>query len=494
MAPADRVAAPLLEHAASAPAADEPPTRRRLPQLHPFHVLYPVAAVAALVLSQGPVRDPDVYWHVRLGGELLHTHSLSAAGRAWSLVPPHEHWTSSEWLAEVVLHGFVSAFGWQGMLVYQSIVAVVLLAVLAFAIRPGIDPRTRALVYAVTAISVAPFFQARPQTLSLVLLVWLGCVCRNVLLNRQLPRPWLFLALIVLWAQLHGLWLMAPVFLAVAAVLQVLDDRDRATLHFALRAIALSVAGLAVGCINPMGIRSLTLPLTLHSATGSIAEWQATTIGPYFTWGLLLLAAAQIFTWTRRSERIPLSEMAWTAVLLLFAFMAYRNVAVALLLLAPVVAVTVSRPRPMPAPRPGEARLLAAAVLTFAAVGVLVAVVTAVAVDPFPRQAPTRLASVLNDGHAHRVLDAYNTGGVVVAFGGPHVRVGIDGRADYYGADYIKRYADMLAMRRGWQGLFDRLAPDAAIIEMKGPLAAWLLDHGWSERGRQGAYGLYVKQ
>jgi hypothetical protein len=287
---------------------------------------------------------------------------------------------------------------------------------------------------------------------------------------------------------------MAPVFLVVAAMARLLDDRSRPALRFAAQAVGLGGAGLLVGCINPIGIRSLTLPFTLHSATGSIAEWQGTTIGPYFTWGFLLLAAAQIHAWIRSRDEVPRSRLAWTAILVVFGFMAYRNVAVALLLLAPVVAVEVSRPRVPSTPAPREARMLAIAVVAMSSVALLVATVTAAAVNPLPSTAPTRLASTLDDGQPHRVLDAYNTGGIVLAFAGPDVRVGIDGRADYYGGDYIKHYGDMLDMRAGWQRLFDRLSPDAAIIDTRLPLAAWLVEHGWTEHGRQGVYGLYLKQ
>jgi hypothetical protein len=456
-------------------------------------LLYPIAAAAALVLSSGPVRDPDVYWHVRLGGELLRTHSIHAAGSNWSLTAAHGTWTSSEWLAEVALHGFVSAFGWQGMLIFQGVVAALLLAAVAAAVRPGRDPRARAVVFAIMVISLAPFFQARPQSISLVLLAWLGILCRNVLLERRAPNVPLFLCVVLVWAQLHGLWILAPLFIAGAAVLRLLDSRCADDLRFTGRAIGIAVLGLAAGCINPLGLRSLTLPFTLHGATSTISEWQPTTLMPYFTWGFFVLVAVQVSRWRHDGRNVPRAELAWTGLLVVFAFMAFRNVPTAILLLGPVVAVRVSHPRPTPPTSRREQRALTAALAVLTLVVLGLDGVASTLGTAIPHNAPTRLAASLDDGTPHRVLDAYNTGGVVLAFGGPEVRVGIDGRADYYGGDYIQRYSDMIAMRGGWQRLFNKLNPDAAIIETKAPLSEWLRQHGWDRTATQGTYSLFLK-
>jgi hypothetical protein len=481
---------PVISKAAlAAPPLGQEHAPRRTPW-HPFHVLYPVAALAAILLSRGPVADPDVYWHVRIGGDILRRHAVAGAGSGWSLVPPHGTWISSEWLAEVVLHDFVSWFGWQGMLVYQGIVVAALLVAVAISVRPGRDPRRRALIYAVTVISLAPFFQARPQTLSLVMLAWLGLTCRTVLLERRLPRAWVFLPLVLLWAQIHGLWLFAPAFLLLAALAGLLDSRTTSDLRLVGKAGLLSVAGLAIGCLNPVGIRSLTLPFTLRSATATISEWQPTTIIPYFSWGLLMLIGLLVLAWVRGGRRVTNGEMAWTAALALFAFLAYRNVPVAVLLLAPVVAVRLTREMPAASSTRSEQRLLVTATAVMALLALATDAVMSATGTAIPLTAPTRLAAMLNDGTEHRVIDDYNTGGVILAFGGSTVKVGVDGRADYYGGAYIKRYEDMLAMRSGWSRLFNQLAPDAALINRHGPLVQWLTDDGWRQVATQGNYVL----
>ena len=483
-----------IERQRTKPGSLARPRPRRNSPIQPFHLLYPIAAIASILLSQGPVRDPDVYWHVRLGGEMLRTHSVAGHAAAWSLVPPHGHWVSSEWLAEVVLHGFVSVFGWRGMLVYQALIAIAILGALAFTLRPNDDARTNALVYAIVAISLAPLFQARPQTLSLLFIVWLGTVCRDVLIHRWLPHPVVFVAATWVWAQLHGLWLLAPTMLIVAAGSRMLDTPTRDGARFAGRASIFAVIAVMVGCVNPVGPRSLLLPFTLHSATRSISEWQPTNFVTYFTWGLAGLVALLAWTWARTPVRATRAELVYTGVLFGFGLLAFRNVAVATLLLAPVAAHRLSRPRPLQQTTQRERRLLLSGGIALCVIALLIAALGAVAGRPIPAGSPTRLAAALTDGRSHRVLDAYNTGGIVLAFGGPRVRVGIDGRADYYGGSYIARYSDMVAMHAGWQRLFNQLDPDAAIINANGPLVVWLTQHGWTAAQHQGSYVLLLKR
>ena len=66
---------------------------------------------------------------------------------------------------------------------------------------------------------------------------------------------------------------------------------------------------------------------------------------------------------------------------------------------------------------------------------------------------------MLDDGVPHRVLDDYNTGGLMLAFGGPHVRVAVDGRADYYGGRYLKRYMDLMNATGDWRRLLTSSTP-----------------------------------
>jgi hypothetical protein len=122
-----------------------------------------------------------------------------------------------------------------------------------------------------------------------------------------------------------------------------------------------------------------------------------------------------------------------------------------------------------------------------------IAVVGMLTVRPIPTTMPVSLAKSLDDGRPHRVLNDYNTGGLILAFGGPRVRVAVDGRADYFGATFLDRYTDLMRMTPGWHRLFDELNPDAALISTKSPLNEWLPANGWTRIRTQGAFSLWQR-
>jgi hypothetical protein len=72
------------------------------------------------------------------------------------------------------------------------------------------------------------------------------------------------------------------------------------------------------------------------------------------------------------------------------------------------------------------------------------------------------------------------------------VLVGIDGRADRYGGDYVRRYqGGLINARPGWQSLYDELRPTAALLLAEEPLTGVLVaEKGWVEVAREGAYVL----
>ena len=78
-------------------------------------------------------------------------------------------------------------------------------------------------------------------------------------------------------------------------------------------------------------------------------------------------------------------------------------------------------------------------------------------------------------------MTTYELGGFFAGLGGPGVVVGIDGRTDYYGADYIRDYTDMVKARPGWQDTFDALDADIVVLERTDALVGALETEGWTQ-------------
>jgi hypothetical protein len=479
--------APIMDSAALQPS-DEHALR-----IEPFHLLLPIAAAAALLISLHPFQDPDFFWHVRLGGEIWRSHSVSGAGSGWTILPSAHHWTSPEWLSDVLYYWLVRALGWQAALIYQFVASVAFILCLAITLLRRGSARAVAPVFAIVVVTLAPYLQPRPQTVSFVFIAILAGWCDSLLRAGRLPRPWLLLGAVLLWAQIHGLWVLAPAFIGAVALLRLLDDRSRESVRLTTRGLVLAFAAAGVGCINPLGVASLLLPFRLAAATGYIAEWQPTSFTQYMTCGVPICIAALVYLWVRSNTRVQASEMAWVALLVAFALVAFRNVPTSLILLAPLLVGRIGQRVVASRTAPREQRLLVGLTAALAAVAVAVGATVAATIPPMPSDTPVALAQRLDDGHPHRVLDDYNLGGLILAFGGPNVRVAVDGRADYFGNAYLQQYHFMMQLHPGWKRLYQRLRPDTALLSSAAPMVAYLLQHGWTRIGRHGGFSLFVR-
>ena len=72
------------------------------------------------------------------------------------------------------------------------------------------------------------------------------------------------------------------------------------------------------------------------------------------------------------------------------------------------------------------------------------------------------------------------------------VQVGIDGRADRYGAAYIDEYLAMERAQQGWDETIARLNPDLALLPRSDAVVELLMDRGWTETGNEADYVLLL--
>ena len=113
--------------------------------------------------------------------------------------------------------------------------------------------------------------------------------------------------------------------------------------------------------------------------------------------------------------------------------------------------------------------------------------------DQLPREDwPFELAASVSELPAgQRVLNDYNIAGIVLQFGGESTQVGIDGRTDRYGADYITAYTSMINLNGDWEELLAELAPTAALLEDDSALGHVLVaERDWVELGAENGFVL----
>src|SRR5712692_4985907 len=160
------------------------------------------ALILQLVSGSNFLQDPDTYWHIAAGRSIWQTGSFPRVDE-WSHTFQGHPWIAKEWLSQLLLFGAYSLGGWR---------AVVLLSACTIAF-------TYALLYLILsrearltiAVGVATFayifssthFLARPHIFSFpLIIIWFSGLVRAV--EARTPPSPLLLALMVLWANVHG--------------------------------------------------------------------------------------------------------------------------------------------------------------------------------------------------------------------------------------------------------------------------------------------------
>lgn len=444
-----------------------------------------LAIGTATVLAIGAAHaivDIDIYWHLRVGNDLIATHSIRDAGSSFAFTLPGHGWVTTQWLSEVVLATVYNLGGLAAISVLRILLSVALLAVLGRQLLRGRRTVWGPIVFAVTACTAAAYFQERPQLFSLFFLVWLAGVMRDELVADRRYRMWAIVAVTWLWANVHGMWVMVSACYLLLAVGWLVES---CTLNRkVLRAGGLAVMSTAVAVLTPAGPSLLVSPISFARATPQITEWQPTSFHSPVVVAFGVLVLLVVTAWVRGgASPVSRTEMVFVAGMFGFAMVSMRDVPPAAILLAPIVLSRLesSFPRLDRIDSHREGRVVGAVSICFLLVGLLGVVMKELSVPVVPGSVPRALAErIALDPGPHRVLDDYNASGAVILWGGAQTQVAIDGRADRYGAHFIADYTAMMTTVGQWQEELDALAPDYALLDQKVPLVRELVREGWT--------------
>ncbi|MCK2097707.1 hypothetical protein [Thauera aromatica] len=429
-----------------------------------FGLSWPLlVAVAALVGILGKsrvdalLRDADTYWHLATGRWILE-HAAVPQNDPFSHSMPGAAWTAHEWLSEVVLAGVFQVAGWPGLVVGVVLVFAATLAYLTRFLLARMEPAHALLFTALAAGMLMGHLLARPHVLVWPLLaLWVGALV-NAVEDGRSPSWWL-LALLVLWANLHGsftLGLALAAALAVEAVSNCTVGQRRAMVWRWAKFLGLAVVA---AMITPSGWQGLWYPVQVTNMTFAldvIQEWRSPDFHKFQIielWLMLLLAIA-----CSGRVRLPLLRLILVLGLAHLALKHQRHIAV-LGLVAPFLMASplasqwratrgaggdvksVDRIFAALASPARWGAVVAAAILTTLLIG------SGLQAGRFtPASATTPEAAVnaaIQSGVAGPVLNSYNFGGYLIYRGVP---VFIDGRADIYGDALLERYIQALQL------------------------------------------------
>ena len=434
------------------------------------------ALIAFTVMLFAPqvLNDPDTYWHLAAGewmlahGRVLHqdVFSFTHAGRPWQ---------THEWLSEVAMALAFRAGAWSGLLILYAASLAAAAALLAGRLSRSLSGLALVVVLLVAFACVAPSLLVRPHVLVLPIVVaWSA----ELLAARDEGRaPRLFMVgLMLLWANLHGSYvfgflLLAP--FALEALAEPAAARLRVLRSWGLVGVLCAAATLA----TPHGLAGVIHPFQLMtmSTLGAIVEWRAADFSQVTPFEAALLAT--LFVCLSRGVRVPPFR------LLLLLFMLHMSLQherhqIVLAVVAPLI---LAQPlaEALGQQAQGRARGMAWAVFAVVAMllaGLRIAIPATRSDGPVtPRLALAHVPPALAD---RPMLNSYGFGGYLIFRG---VKPFIDGRADMYGDDHVRRHQRLMS---GDAASFDRAVAEYGLawtlLEPGEPLAKALdANPGW---------------
>jgi hypothetical protein len=229
-------------------------------------------SIMAGPLSNRPLADADIGWHIRTGEQILATRSLPRTD-PFSSTMHGQPWFAWEWLYDLVLGILHRACGLNGVVwLCALLVAGIFALLLSQLLRRGTGLLLAVVLMLLAEAAATIHLYARPHIASWLLsLLWFLALDRwerweprNRREQGSFPRwiPWFFPISMLLWVNLHGGWILGIALLGiytVAAVVESLRARDAfAAIVHAQRARTMTVACLASAAatlVNPFGWR-----------------------------------------------------------------------------------------------------------------------------------------------------------------------------------------------------------------------------------------------
>jgi len=488
-----------------------------LPSVRDIIFIFLFWSVLAGPLSNRPLADADIGWHIRTGEQILATRSLPRAD-PYSSTMQGQPWFAWEWLYDALLGLLHRSCGLNGVAwICALLTATIFAGLLSQLLQRGTGLLLAVLLMLLSESAAMVHLYARPHIAS-----WLFSLLWFVMLERwegwnwhhdgSLPRwiPWFFPPSMLLWVNLHGGWLFGMALLTIyifAAFVESVGAQKKdpfAAIRASHRARAMSVAwitSMAATLVNPFGWRlhvHIYRYLTDRYLMNRIDEfrspdfhgWAERSFAIILLLTLMALAGNHFFASgdSKNDGKLRLSHLLVVLFATYAAFYATRNLPVSSMLLVLIAGPILWKNFRALGHQPGAwpwLRKSAAGIATFSDrmaaqeldlrghLWPLIATVAAFAIclqggwlgsrqlihaQFDPKKMPVAALDFLEketrgSEAAAPVFSVDAWGGYLVYRMYPERKVVVDDRHDLYGSNRIRRYVTLIHAAPGWQAV-----------------------------------------
>jgi hypothetical protein len=457
------------------------------------------ALLYAFLFASRPISDADFWFHLKTGqyvfqnGAVPHTELFSFTFKGTP-------WVAHGWLAGTFFYGIYSTLG-----PYALIFIFAVLASLAFWIVLK-DSQTHIFIRAFAMLlgiwAVIPNIGVRPRVFTLLLSAIFLHMLRNYARHGAGRSIWLLVPLTVLWANLHGGYIIGWALIVLTMIGIFLDalaggEKVR-TVWPRVRTLGLVFVGtLFAAVVNPYGMRIYEPPVRALSSSiyaRVVIDWMSPNFHQTELTPLLLLIMLSIAVFALSPKKVKPSELLLFIATLYATLKTQRNMLIFALIAAPLFAryfqhwlnstsfstllvgprISIQRPK-----------VIILGLLMLLPLPVFAARLRATAYAPPQQQrmkVPIKAVEYIRQNQVTgNTFTLPSIWGGYVIWELPSNPVYIDGR-DVYPEQFVDDYVEMVRGRIDWQGPFDSYGVNVVLIDPGSPFARQLEKSGNWER------------
>ncbi len=451
------------------------------------------------------VVDPDLWWHIRVGQNILDTHHWPTTD-PFSFTVAGNPWIAYEWLGDVLLGAVARAGGLIALDILLFVLAsAVMLALYAYTTLRAGNSKAGFLSSGVLCSLAFASFSLRPQMVGYLFLILTLIALERFCQGKQ-RAIWFLPVLFLVWINTHGSWVIGLGVILVVWASGLAEFRSgivearRWSSAERIRLELVFLFSLMVVPLTPYGTKLAAYPFTVASSlplnVRNIIEWQPMPFN--ILGGKLFLAIVLAFFLAQMMSPLVLRL---SEVVLFFGGIAMACLHVRFLLLfvpfsAPIFAILLARWL-SPYDRKKDRFVLNT---------ILMAATVVAMARYFPTQAglekttaqdfPVRAVEYLR---AHPVagpmFNDYGYGGYLVGML-PEQKVFIDGRGDLYeDAGIFGEYLEVATLKPAAFMVLRAHRIQSCLLDRKEPLATVLGSlPDWQQRYSDGVSVLFVRQ
>ncbi|MFI5113819.1 MAG: hypothetical protein ACHP7J_01655 [Terriglobales bacterium] len=326
-------------------APTRPPALRfLLPSARDLIFILLFCSLLAGPLSNRPLADPDIGWHIRAGEQMVAARSIPRTD-SFSSTMHGRPWVAWEWLYDAALGILHRAMGLNGVVWLAALVMATTLTLLLWQLLKSGTGLPLAILLMLLAESAAAIHMfARPHIVSwLLTLAWFIALERWEQGNAPPWLRWFFPVSMMLWVNLHGGWLFGITLLVIytfAAFVESLRAADAITRIGAAkraRAMGSAFAWSALATVaNPYGWRlhaHIYRYLSDRYLMNRIVEFRSPDFHGWPQRSFAVIVVLVLIAFAGRRRQVRLSHTLVTLLAVYAGLFATRNLPVSSMLL-----------------------------------------------------------------------------------------------------------------------------------------------------------------